>query len=128
MAGSVQRHQRRAEERAGKRLTLLKSFVLAVYDDDKHGSGLAGWISRHGEPPWWIAWLLDEYYWMEKGYLPHGQRDEHRWEYLMGLQAVSAAYEEAREAKAERDKKARGTGPPRGSTRPMMQLSGPGGK
>ena len=100
---------------------------MATYDDDQHGSRLSSWIEREGNPPWWIAFLLEEYYWLEKGFLPHGDRDRHSWEYLLGLAAVGAAYEAAREKKTQDDKRKRPPPMPGGGgRRPMVHLNGPG--
>ena len=105
--------------------------MLETYDDPE-GEKAADWVCANGAPPWWLGWLMDEYYWLEKGFLPHGDRDQHGWEYLLGLQAIDSALNKAREDKQERDSKRRDeqsrrtSGRAGGNVRPMVHLNGPG--
>ena len=103
--------------------------MLATYDDPD-GEAAADWTYANGSPPWWLGWLMEEYYWLEKGLLPHGTRDQHGWEYLQALQAIDTALGKAREEKQERDSKRRDeerrrTGGRNSGT--LVKLSGPGG-
>ena len=106
---------------------------MVVTYDDPEGEGAADWTYKHGAPPWWLGWLMEEYYWLEKGFLPHGDRDAHDWEYLLALQTIESALATARETKQEKDKRQREEEARRrggrggGGGRQLANFSGPGG-